>query len=329
MDFSKNVTKLPVSGGVALQPSQQLKDPNAALQRYQLMEKLGEGTYGVVFKALDKTNGNLVALKKIRLDNEDEGVPSTSLREISLLKELNHPNIVKLEEVVSHKNKLYLVFEFATCDLKKYLDSTPVIPLTIVKSYAFQLIRSIFLCHSRRILHRDLKPQNLLIGKGGILKLADFGLARAFGVPLRQYTHEVVTLWYRSPEILLGGKLYSTAVDMWGIGCIFAEIASRKPLLPGDSEIDQIYKIFQMLGTPSERDWPGVSQLPDYKAAFPKWIKKDLAREVPQLDAQGIDLLSKCLAYDPAQRISARQALRHPYFNDLDKRPFDGDGIVI
>jgi len=283
----------------------------------------------VVYKALDKQTGNFVALKKIRLDNEDEGVPSTSLREISLLKELNHPNIVKLEDVLSHKNKLYLVFEFATCDLKKYLDTNTLIPTPIVKSYTFQLIRSIFLCHSRRILHRDLKPQNLLIGKGGILKLADFGLARAFGVPLRQYTHEVVTLWYRSPEILLGSKLYSTAVDMWGIGCIFAEIASKRPLLPGDSEIDQIYKIFQLLGTPSEKEWNGVSQLPDYKPAFPKWVKRDLARELPQLDVQGIDLLSRCLTFDPAQRISAREALRHPYFNDLDKKIFEADGIAI
>lgn len=167
----------------------------------------------------------------------------------------------------------------------------------LVKKFTLQLIQGVHYCHSHRIIHRDLKPQNLLIDQEGNLKLADFGLARAFGVPLRNYTHEIVTLWYRAPEVLLGSRHYSTGVDMWSVGCIFAEMALRKPLFPGDSEIDEIFKIFRTLGTPSEPVWPGVTQLPDYKATFPNWRKKNLRTLVPTLDAEGSELLRVCLRH--------------------------------
>lgn len=226
------------------------------------------GTYGVVYKALDRLHDNrIVALKKIRLEAEDEGVPSTAIREISLLKEMRDPNIVRLLNIVhADSHKLYLVFEFLDLDLKKYMEALPVsdggrgrampegsgpelqglgLGPAIIKKFMSQLCYGVKFCHSHRVLHRDLKPQNLLIDKEGNLKLADFGLARAFGVPLRTYTHEVVTLWYRSPEILLGGRQYSTGVDMWSVGCIFAEMCTRKALFPGDSEIDEIFKIFR------------------------------------------------------------------------------------
>ena len=226
------------------------------------------GTYGVVYKAKDLTHpGRIVALKKIRLEAEDEGVPSTAIREISLLKEMNDPNIVRLLNIVhADGHKLYLVCEFLDLDLKKYMEALPVsdggrgkalpegsgpdmgrlgLGDAMVKKFMSQLCEGVRYCHSHRVLHRDLKPQNLLIDRDGNLKLADFGLARAFGVPLRTYTHEVVTLWYRAPEILLGGRQYSTGVDMWSVGCIFAEMCTRKPLFPGDSEIDEIFKIFR------------------------------------------------------------------------------------
>lgn len=216
---------------------------------YTKLEKVGQGTYGIVYKAKEKAGQNrIVALKKIRLEAEDEGVPSTAIREISLLKELKHPNIVELMDVVHNDSKLYLVFEYLDLDLKRFMDSqTGVGGLTPrhVASYLKQLISGISFCHSHRILHRDLKPQNLLIDNEGTLKIADFGLARAFGIPLRIYTHEVVTLWYRAPEVLLGSRHYSTGVDMWSIGCIFAEMASHQPLFPGDSEIDEIFRIFR------------------------------------------------------------------------------------
>ncbi|CAL1530848.1 unnamed protein product [Lymnaea stagnalis] len=290
---------------------------------YSKIEKIGEGTYGVVYKGRHKKSNRLVALKKIRLESEEEGVPSTAIREISLLKELQHPNIVSLEDVLMQENKLYLVFEFLSMDLKKYLDSIPpgnFMDPMLVKSYLYQITEAILFCHKRRVLHRDLKPQNLLINDNGVIKLADFGLARAFGIPVRVYTHEVVTLWYRAPEILLGSQRYSVPADIWSIGCIFAEMVTRRPLFHGDSEIDQLFRIFRTLTTPTEETWPGVSQLPDFKPSFPHWKTNQLASSVKQLDPLGLELLQEMLIYDPAQRIPAKDILEHPYFNDLEKK---------
>lgn len=265
------------------------------MDQYEKVEKIGEGTYGVVYKARDKVTNETIALKKIRLEQEDEGVPSTAIREISLLKEMQHSNIVKLQDVVHSEKRLYLVFEYLDLDLKKHMDSTPDFSkdLHMIKTYLYQILRGIAYCHSHRVLHRDLKPQNLLIDRRtNSLKLADFGLARAFGIPVRTFTHEVVTLWYRAPEILLGSHHYSTPVDIWSVGCIFAEMISQKPLFPGDSEIDQLFKIFRIMGTPYEDTWRGVTSLPDYKSAFPKWKPTDLETFVPNLDPDGVDLLS-------------------------------------
>jgi len=289
------------------------------LSKYQKLEKIGEGTYGVVYKAKDKVNGKFIALKKIRLEHEDEGVPSTAIREISLLKELCHPNIVNLLDVVHYNNKLYLVFEFLDQDLKRYMDNYQIDPI-LIKSYMWQLITGIAFCHSHRVLHRDLKPQNLLIDRNGSLKLADFGLARAFCLPVRTYTHEVVTLWYRAPEILLGSKAYSTPVDMWSIGCIFGELIAKRALFPGDSEIDELFRIFRTLGTPTEDMWPGVTKLPDYKPNFPKWKAQPLEKIIPEADPLAVSLLSKMLTYSPNKRISAKAALQHEYFAELKQK---------
>ncbi|XP_010555567.1 PREDICTED: cell division control protein 2 homolog isoform X2 [Tarenaya hassleriana] len=265
------------------------------MDQYEKVEKIGEGTYGVVYKARDKLTNETLALKKIRLEQEDEGVPSTAIREISLLKEMQHGNIVKLQDVVHSDKRLYLVFEYLDLDLKKLMDTCPEFSKDPqrIKSFLYQILRGVSYCHSHRVLHRDLKPQNLLIDRRtNSLKLADFGLARAFGIPVRTFTHEVVTLWYRAPEILLGSRQYSTPVDVWSVGCIFAEMVNHRPLFPGDSEIDELFKIFRIMGTPTEETWPGVTSMPDYKSAFPKWAPKDLETVVPTLDPAGIDLLS-------------------------------------
>ena len=274
------------------------------LDLYIKEEKLGEGTYGVVYKCKNKETGAYVALKKVRLENEDEGIPSTSIREISILKQMHHPNIVNLIDLIHGEKRLYLVFEYLNHDLKKFLDlnGAPLKP-ELVKSYLYQLLLAIKYCHSRRILHRDLKPQNLLLDTNGIIKVADFGLARAFGIPIK--------------------TLYSTPVDIWSIGLIFFEMAHRKPLFAGDCEIDQIFKIFQMYGTPTEKTWPGITKLPEFKLTFPQFKPKGLECYNKNIDPIGLDLLSKMIQQDPCKRISAKQALHHPYFNDLDKTQFE------
>ncbi|KAB0791595.1 hypothetical protein PPYR_03395 [Photinus pyralis] len=290
------------------------------MEDFVRMEKIGEGTYGVVYKARNKKTGKLVAMKKVRLEGEDNGVPSTSIREISLLQELRHPNIVALDDFVMDEARIYLIFEFLSMDLKKYLDKlqNDLMEPKLVQSYLYQINEAILFCHQRRVLHRDLKPQNLLIGVDGSIKVADFGLGRAFGVPVRVYTHEVVTLWYRAPEILLGSARYSCPIDVWSLGCIFAEMATRRPLFQGDSEIDQLFRIFRVLKTPTEELWPGVSALPDYKATFPTWTNYGLEGQVKCMSPSGIDLLKQMLIYDPAKRITAKQMVSHPYFADLD-----------
>ncbi|KAF8144974.1 CMGC/CDK/CDC2 protein kinase [Mycena galopus ATCC 62051] len=284
------------------------------------MEKVGEGP-------LDR---GYCRAEEIRLEAEEEGIPSTAIREISLLRELNEEHIVRLLDIMHVDQKLYLVFEFLDVDLKRYIDNgnrdhAPIAP-HVVKKFTHHLTAGLRFCHARRIMHRDLKPQNLLVakdpggridehGNGEILKLADFGLARAFGLPMRTYTHEVVTLYYRAPEVLLGARHYSTGLDIWSVGCIFAEMAMRgAPLFPGDSEIDQIFKIFRIMGTPNEMTWPGIQSLPDYKSTFPQWSAQDLALVVPALDKVGLDLLKAMLVYDVSQRISAKRLLLHPYF---------------
>mmetsp|Transcript_9395 Transcript_9395/g.28132 ORF Transcript_9395/g.28132 Transcript_9395/m.28132 type:complete len:312 (-) Transcript_9395:44-979(-) len=310
------------------------------MEKYEKVEKVGEGTYGVVYKVRNVRTNAILALKKIRLADEEEGVPATAIREISLLKELNHPNIVALHDVVYVNSKLFLAFEFLDQDLKHHMDARQGRGLEprAVASFAYQILAGVAFCHERRVLHRDLKPQNLLLDRRGTLKLADFGLARAFSSPRRAYTHEVITLWYRAPEILLGAEHYSTPVDAWSIGCIFCEMASSKPLFPGDSEIDELFRIFRVRGTPHDHCWPGVSQLPNYKTEFPKWHPQRLECAVPELaphegDAQGaaLDLVASLLTYAPTRRATCRKALEHPFFQPprLDKLHYAASTLAL
>lgn len=295
------------------------------VDKYRRIEPkvLGEGTYGVVYKAEHIETKEVVALKKIRLDGEDQGIPPTALREISLLKGLSHNNIVKLTDVIHSDKRLYLAFEFMDYDLSRYLRlSKKPLRESLIKSYVRQMLEGINYCHCRRVLHRDLKPQNLLINKLGELKIADFGLARAFGVPVRTYTHEVITLWYRAPEILLGSRLYSTPVDIWGVGTIFAEIVTKKPLFQGECEIDMFFKIFQLFGTPTEDVWEGINKLPQfYPKKFPKWKPQDLGKALQVngediISPAGVELLREMLRMDPRKRITAKDALRHRWFTE-------------
>lgn len=300
---------------------------------------LGRGTYGVVYKAKENGTDRIVAIKKTILDGDEEGVPATTIREVALLKELSHHrNIVQLLHVSKEGQDIYLVFEFLDNDLAKYIQKVqePLDP-PLVKSFLYQILLGIDFCHMHRVLHRDLKPQNLLIDDSGLLKIADFGLARAISTSSAPLTVEVITLWYRAPEVLLGVSEYTAAVDIWSIGAIFAEMVNKKPLLPGAEypDWDQLYMTFKLFGTPNERIWPGFSALPYNKRRpkpqFPQYAAKPLNEKVPSLDADGIDLLRQMMLLDPGSRISAKDALRLPYFNTLDRTlyaPFNANRVL-
>ncbi|CAO3600913.1 unnamed protein product [Absidia cylindrospora] len=194
---------------------------------------------------------------------------------------------------------------------------------TAIQQFMFQLLRGIAYCHENRVLHRDLKPQNLLINKRGELKLGDFGLARAFGIPVNTFSNEVVTLWYRAPDVLLGSRMYSTSIDIWSAGCIMAEMYTGRPLFPGTTNEDQLQKIFRMMGTPSDQTWPNVSQLPEYKPNQQFYPPQTIYQILPNIDPAGLDLLNRMLQYQPQMRISATDALNHHYFDSVRHMQFE------
>ncbi|KAH7654819.1 [RNA-polymerase]-subunit kinase protein [Dioscorea alata] len=301
------------------------QDPNPAAaaeeklvaERYLKREILGEGTYGVVFKAIDTKTGKTVAIKKIRLGKYKEGVNFTALREIKLLKELKDPNIIELIDAFPHKGNLHLVFEFMESDLEAVIrDRNAVLSPADVKSYLQMTLKGLAFCHKKWVLHRDMKPNNLLIGSDGQLKLADFGLARIFGSPDRKFTHQVFARWYRAPELLFGTKQYGAGVDVWAAGCIFAELLLRRPFLQGSSDIDQLGKIFAAFGTPKPSQWYDMVYLPDY-VEYQFVPAPPLRSLFPMASDDALDLLSKMFTYDPKARISAQQALEHRYFTTV------------
>eukprot|EP01064_Diplonema_japonicum_P004429 TRINITY_DN1288_c0_g1_i1.p1 TRINITY_DN1288_c0_g1~~TRINITY_DN1288_c0_g1_i1.p1 ORF type:complete len:394 (+),score=100.21 TRINITY_DN1288_c0_g1_i1:36-1217(+) len=283
--------------------------------RYRRIRKVGKGTFGTVYKACDKLTNAAVAMKRVS-HHMDEGVAYSAIREVAALQELDHPNVVKLLDIVNEPNKMYLVIEYVDQDLSRYLDSrtTPLPPATR-RTFMHQLLSGMEYCHARRIFHRDLKPQNILISSDcKQLKIADFGLARDFQYPMQTYTQETVTLWYRAPELLLGALKYTPEIDIWSIGCIFAEMAQNKPLFMGDCEIGALYLIFQFLGTPDPSVWKNVESLPHHNHSFPKWKPVDISARLP-FEPLAVHLFQRMLCYDPQLRITPSQALAHPYFN--------------
>uniref|UniRef100_A0A8D1DES7 cyclin-dependent kinase n=1 Tax=Sus scrofa TaxID=9823 RepID=A0A8D1DES7_PIG len=292
-----------------------------SVEEFQCLNRIEEGTYGVVYRAKDKKTDEIVALKRLKMEKEKEGFPITSLREINTILKAQHPNIVTVREIVvgSNMDKIYIVMNYVEHDLKSLMETMkqPFLPGE-VKTLMIQLLRGVKHLHDNWILHRDLKTSNLLLSHAGILKVGDFGLAREYGSPLKAYTPVVVTLWYRAPELLLGAKEYSTAVDMWSVGCIFGELLTQKPLFPGKSDIDQINKVFKDLGTPSEKIWPGYNDLPAVKKmTFTEYPYNNLRKRFGALlSDQGFDLMNKFLTYFPGRRVSAEDGLKHEYFRE-------------
>ncbi|XP_041008740.1 cyclin-dependent kinase C-1-like isoform X1 [Juglans microcarpa x Juglans regia] len=300
---------------------------------FEKLEQIGEGTYGQVYMAREIRTGEIVALKKIRMDNEKEGFPITAIREIKILKKLHHENVIKLKEIVTSpgpetdeqgnqdgnkfKGGIYMVFEYMDHDLTGLADR-PGLRFTVpqIKCYMKQLLTGLHYCHVNQVLHRDIKGSNLLIDNEGNLKLADFGLARSFSTDhTGNLTNRVITLWYRPPELLLGATKYGPAVDMWSVGCIFAELLNGKPILPGKNEPEQLNKIFELCGSPDEINWPGVSKMPWYNNFKPSRPMKRRIREVfRHFDRHALDLLDSMLTLNPDKRISAQDALVAEYF---------------
>jgi cyclin-dependent kinase 2 len=302
-------------------------DVEKRLNEFRKVRKIGEGTYGEVYEAIDTTNNRRVAMKKMRIENKDEGIPITALREMCILKHLRHDNVVKLYEIIQDVDKIVLIFEYADMDLKMYVDKEKGIKdLKIIQQFTLQILNGLYYCNINRIIHRDLKPQNLLLITSEMkLKLCDFGLSRMFSLPMGKMTHEIITLWYRPPEVLLGIENYTTKVDSWSIGCIMAEMITGKPLFPGDSEIGQLFKIFQIMGTPNEESWPGITKLKDYSINFPQWKPKKIKDLFPNFDKDGLDLMEKFLQMDPDKRITIKDALNHPFLEKVKAEEGDID----
>ncbi|XP_053992379.1 probable serine/threonine-protein kinase DDB_G0277165 isoform X2 [Hylaeus volcanicus] len=288
--------------------------------QYQTLEVLGQGTYGVVYKAEHKITKNIVGLKRCRLDTfKDFGIPETTLREVSLLRDLRHENIMTLYHISCNTVRLYMVCEYLDQDLKKYIRSHQNgIPLNEIKHITFSILQGLAFCHGHRIIHRDLKPHNILLSNDtSQVKIADFGLARSCLVAGKTLTHEVVTLWYRAPELLLGDCVYDTNVDMWSVGCIVAELLSGTPLFAGDCEIDTLFRICRLLGTPPKQCWPKNSVVS--WEDFPKLTgNPDLFKHLsPALDEAGQYFLLSLLQFSSSQRMTALQALNHPWLDDI------------
>ncbi|KAM9104085.1 cyclin-dependent kinase 7 isoform X2 [Eschrichtius robustus] len=265
-------------------------DVKSRAKRYEKLDFLGEGQFATVYKARDKNTNQIVAIKKIKLGHRSEakdGINRTALREIKLLQELSHPNIIGLLDAFGHKSNISLVFDFMETDLEVIIkDNSLVLTPSHIKAYMLMTLQGLEYLHQHWILHRDLKPNNLLLDENGVLKLADFGLAKSFGSPNRAYTHQVVTRWYRAPELLFGARMYGVGVDMWAVGCILAELLLRD-----------------------------MCSLPDF-VTFKSFPGIPLQHIFIAAGDDLLDLIQGLFLFNPCTRITATQALKTKYFSN-------------
>ncbi|KAJ2699910.1 hypothetical protein H4218_002383 [Coemansia sp. IMI 209128] len=316
VDFAGHQVSLPCSGFLGA-----CTDVDA----YDKLNRIGEGTYGIVYRAQHRRSGSIVALKRMRVDvgsGSSHGLPLSSFREIALLRRMRHKNIVSVLEIAAGHSidSIFMVMEFCECDLGSLLDSmhVPFAP-SEVKSLLHQLLSGLAYCHSLSVIHRDLKLPNALLTRSGQLKIADFGLARLFHKPARPMTPQVATLWYRAPELIFGATEYSSAIDLWSAGCILGELLTHRPFMPGKTEQEQLDLIVDMIGAPTERIWPGFRQLPMAPLLHIAKNKplNNLKLAVPHVSTNTILLLNALLTYDPKKRLSVHAALDHPYFYEM------------
>lgn len=298
-------------------------------RKYEKGKKLGEGTYAIVYKGFLRSDpSKQVAIKKIKINEEykKDGIAMDAIREIKFLQELSHPNVIALHDVFSSKNQnLNLVLEFLPLgDLEGIIKDPEVrFGLADIKAWMGMIGRAVWWCHENFVLHRDIKPNNLLIAADGEIKLADFGLARTFAEPYDKMTSVVITRWYRPPELFYGARHYSGVVDVWSVGCVLAELALRIPFMVGETDIGQVQKISEAIGTPTEENWPGVSKLKGYikpDKVIPLQGKQHWDRLFPTLGPVGREILRAMLALDPRKRLTAKQVLQHEWWS-TEPRP--------
>lgn len=288
--------------------------------KYTKDRKVGEGTYAVVYLGKEMSTERKIAIKEIKTGLFKDGLDMSAIREVKYLQELHHPNVIEMIDVFLARSNLNLVLEFLPCDLEVLIkDHSVVFGAGDIKSWLLMTLRGVHHCHRNFILHRDLKPNNLLLAPDGQLKLADFGLARSLGNINEDLTLNVVTRWYRAPELLFGAKHYTGAVDIWAVGIIFAELMLRIPYLPGKDDVDQLDVTFKALGTPTEQNWPNVLSLPlyDLLKVYPPPSRQELRNRFSAATEEALDLMILMTQLDPAKRGTSEQALLHKYFTDL------------
>lgn len=299
-----------------------------AASMYSKEKKVGEGTYAVVYLGKNRESLKDVAIKEIKTGEFKDGLDMSAIREVKYLQEMKHDNVIELIDVflTPENQNLNLVLDFLPSDLEMIIkDKNLLFTPGDMKSWLLMTLRGVHHCHRNQILHRDLKPNNLLISPNGVLKIADFGLARGIGQPMEKLTSNVVTRWYRAPELLFGARHYGGGVDIWAVGIIFAELMLRTPYLPGMDDADQLVVTFKALGTPTEQNWPGVNDLPGYTSlqVFPPPSRQELRNRFLAASEAAIDLMCKLTELDPNKRITSSGALTHKYFieSPLPTRP--------